>query len=205
MKHKITISMPCYGRPIRTKRAIDSIINQTEKSWEALIVGDNCSNIEELIKSGYYNNHYPTESKFVLENLPINYGHCGYAITNMNIKRAEGEYFVFMANDDLILNNHFEHYLKEIEGTDLDFVYFNSYTRFGGIRNSRLEFSQVGHSELIIRTEFLKKMPDHSKDYGHDWQLIENMINSGAKYKKAESEETTYHVMGNPQDAEPFD
>mgnify|MGYP003704754731 CR=1 FL=1 len=71
MKPKVTISMPCYGRPIRTKRAINSIINQTEKSWEALIVGDNCPVIQELINSGEYNNDYPIESKFVLENLPI--------------------------------------------------------------------------------------------------------------------------------------
>jgi glycosyltransferase involved in cell wall biosynthesis len=133
--------MPCYGRPIRTKRAINSIINQTEKSWEALIVGDNCPVIQELIDSKEYNNHYPTESKFVLENLPINYGHCGYAITNMNIKRAVGEYFVFMANDDIILNNHLENYLSEIEGTDYDFVYFDSFTRYDGIRKSKSTFS----------------------------------------------------------------
>lgn len=205
MNYKVTISMPCFGRPLRTKRAINSIINQTEQNWEALVVGDNCSNIQQLIDSGEYNNDYPENSRFVLENLPVNYGNCGYAITNMNIKRAKGEYFVFMANDDFILSNHFEHYLSEIEGADYDFVYFNSYTRFGGIRNSKLELSKVGHSELIIRTEFLKKMPDHSKDYGHDWQLIENMINAGARYKKANSEQTTYHVMGNPQDPELID
>jgi glycosyltransferase involved in cell wall biosynthesis len=205
MNYKVTISMPCYGRQIRTKRAINSIINQTEKSWEALIVGDNCPVIQELIDSGEYNNDYPIESKFVLENLPINYGHCGYAITNMNIKRAVGEYFVFMANDDVILSNHLENYLSEIEGTDYDFVYFDSFTRYDGIRKSKLEINHIGHSELIIRTDFLRKMPEHTKDYGHDWQLIQNMINSGAKFKKATSEQTTYHVMSNPLDKEIWD
>lgn len=205
MKYKVTISMPCYGRPIRTKRAINSIINQTETNWEALIVGDNCPNIQQLIDSGEYNNDYPENSRFVLENLPVNYGHCGYAITNMNIQRAKGEYFVFMANDDIILSNHLENYLSEIEGTDYDFVYFNSFTRYDGLRNSKLEINHIGHSELIIRTDFLKKMPEHTKDYGHDWQLIVNMINAGAKFKKASSEEATYHVMSNPLDKEIWD
>jgi glycosyltransferase involved in cell wall biosynthesis len=205
MNYKVTISMPCYGRPLRTKRAIDSVINQTEKNWEALIVGDCCPNIQQIIDSGEYNTDYPNESRFVLENLPVNYGHCGYEITNMNIQRARGEYFVFMANDDLILNNHLENYLSEIEGTEYDFVYFNSFTRFNGVRDSKLEINHIGHSELIIRTEFLKNMPYHTKDYGHDWQLIANMIHKGAKYKKANSELTTYHVMSSPNDLEDID
>ena len=54
MNYKVTISMPCFGRPLRTKRAINSIINQTEQNWEALVVGDNCSNIQQLIDSGEY-------------------------------------------------------------------------------------------------------------------------------------------------------
>jgi hypothetical protein len=38
-------------------------------------------------------------------------------------------------------------------------------------------------------------MPLHNKEYGHDWSLIENMINANGKNKKAIDSEPTYHVM----------
>jgi hypothetical protein len=41
-------------------------------------------------------------------------------------------------------------------------------------------------------------MPPHDPEYGHDWRLIDNMIKAGAKYKKANSKEATYHVMSTP-------
>jgi hypothetical protein len=52
----------------------------------------------------------------------------------------------------------------------------------------------IGHSELIIRTEFLRQMPTHNQHYGHDWALIQSMMQSG-KHKKAENSLATYYVM----------
>jgi hypothetical protein len=91
--------------------------------------------------------------------------------------------------------NHFENYLSQIEGTDLDFVYFNSEVKpTNSLRVSRLEYGMIGHSELIIRTEFLRQMPTHNEHYGHDWALIQSMMLNG-KNKKAENCPATYHVM----------
>lgn len=198
---RITLSMPCFGRPIRTKRAIDCILNQTISDYEALVVGDGCPNIQNLIESGDY-----TFDQLKLENLDRNYGGWGFHITNMNIQRAKGDYFLFMANDDIILPNHFEERLKYIEGTEYDFAFFNTKVRPDGgyIRNPELEVSKIGHSELIIRTDFLKKMPKHESNYGHDWILIDNMIRAGAKYRKVDSE-PTYIVMNMPHDQESDD
>ena len=128
-------------------------------------------------------------------NNPINQGGNGFAVINNNIKIAQGKYFVFFANDDIILPNHFENYLSQIEGTDLDFVYFNSEVKpNNSIRNSRLEYGMIGHSELIVRTEFIRQMPTHNEHYGHDWALIQSMMLNG-KHKKAENCPATYHVM----------
>ena len=118
-----------------------------------------------------------------------------FAITNRNIEEAEGKYFLFFANDDIILPNHFENYLSQIEETDLDFVYFNSEVKpTNSLRVSRLEYGMIGHSELIVRTEFLRQMPMHDAEYGHDWSLIQNMMQNG-KNKKAENCPATYYVM----------
>lgn len=126
-KPDITIVMPCFGRPIRTRRAIESILNQTYKGWEAFIIGDSCPHFQELIDSGdakIYQNVAKSEGNILhIFNLKKNKGGFGYWIINYALKRAKGQYFIFMGNDDMILLNHFKHYLSEIKGTDLDMVY----------------------------------------------------------------------------------
>lgn len=195
---RLTLSMASYKRPQRTMRAIESITNQSTNGWEALIVGDHCPFIEEQLQTDAFDPYYAKAEEggniLKIENLPKNTGGYGYHIINMNIERAKGEYFIFFANDDVILPEHFENYLSAIEGTDYDFVYFNSNIMGELIRNTALNYGQIGHSELIIRTDFLKKMPKHTDEYGHDWNLIQNMINAGAKYRKAESHPPTYIV-----------
>ena len=196
---RLTLSMPCYGRPQRTIRAIECIANQTINDWEALVIGDGCPVIKDYLDSGYFNDIRIECAKrgndLIIDNNSFNQGGHGFAITNNNIKIAQGKYFTFFANDDIILPNHFENYLSQIEGTDLDFVYFNSIVKpINSLRVSQLQYGSIGHSELIVRTEFLRQMPTHNEHYGHDWQLIENMAKEG-KHKKALNCPPTYYVM----------
>lgn len=196
---RLTVSMPCFGRPERTIRAINCIANQNINGWEALVIGDGCPVMEDFIESKYFAGLIEQCSNngndLYIANNPINQGGHGFAITNLNIKLARGKYFTFFANDDIILPNHFENYLSQIEGTDLDFVYFNSEVKpNNSIRNSQLQYGMIGHSELIVRTDFLRQMPIHNEHYGHDWSLIQSMMQNG-KHKKAENCPPTYHVM----------
>jgi len=191
--------MPCFGRPQRTIRAIDSILAQSVNGWEALIVGDGCEYMSELINSKYYESAVKEcqnrGNSLIIENNLIRTGGWGYSITNSNIQRAKGKYFVFLSNDDVINSNHFENYLK-IENTDYDFAFFNTFVEpTKTIRVPELKEGSIGHSELIIKTDFLKTMPPHANRYGHDWDLINSMLKAGARYGKIESD-TTYIIKG---------
>jgi glycosyltransferase involved in cell wall biosynthesis len=204
---KLTVSMPCYGRPKRTIRAIESIVNQNMNGWEALVVGDGCSVMQDFIFSNTFSDIVRDANArgndLRISNNSENKGGCGYAITNQNIQRAKGEYFIFMSNDDVIKQNHFENYLSGIVNTDNDFVYFNSWVEpYNAPRTAALSFGNIGHSELIVRTEFLRNMPPHYDEYGHDWQLVLNMLNSGAKYHYAGYNERTYIVKSVPNKEE---
>jgi hypothetical protein len=196
---RLTVSMPCFGRPERTIRAINCIAKQNINGWEAFVVGDGCPVMRDFIESEYFAGlidqcSYNGNDLMICNN-PVNQGGHGFAITNNNIQIASGKYFTFFANDDIILPNHFENYLSQIEGTDLDFVYFNSEVKpTNSLRVSRLEYGMIGHSELIVRTDFLRQMPTHNEHYGHDWALIQSMMENG-KHKKAENCLATYHVM----------
>ncbi len=203
MTPTISISLPCFGRPERTRRAIECIGNQTINCWEAHIIGDGCPVFQEILESQWYN-EWITDvekrgNKVITKNLEKNYGGHGYHITNTNIQNATGEYFLFYANDDIILPTHFAHYLQGIDNTPYDFVYFNSYIEpLKQLRWSNLAHGGIGHSELIVRTDFLKDVTPHSKNYGHDWSLIENMMKRTRLHRKAESQIFTYKVMHIP-------
>lgn len=197
---RVTISMASYHRPKRTIRAIESIAKQNINGWEALIVGDGCPYMADYITSNYFSDIVKDcnsrGNSMLISNLSENTGGYGYHIINMNIEKAKGKYFTFMANDDVILENHLQNYLSGIEDTDYDFVYYNSFIEpFASIRNAHLQFGSIGHSELIIRTDFLQKMPKHTTQYGHDWSLIESMSRNSTKHKKVVSM-PTYIVKG---------
>lgn len=204
---RITISIPCYGRPQRTRRIIDNVLAQTIDGWEALIIGDCCPVIQEIIDRGEYAEEQIRAEKkgnrLIIENLDRNYGGCGYEITNRNIQRAAGKYFVFAANDDVLLPRHFENYLGEIENTDYDFVYFNSLVAPVNIKRiSWIGYGSIGHSELIVKTSFAKQMPPHNAEYGHDYVFITDMVWAGGKYAKARTAECTYIVKSLPNKQE---
>ena len=171
---RLTLSIPCYGRPERTIRSINCIANQTVNGWEALVIGDGCPIMQDFIDSNYFldiqKDCEARGNDLYISNNLINKGGHGYDITNINIQLA-------------------------IEGTDLDFVYFDSFVApRNATRIAELQYGRIGHSELIVRTDFLRQMPPHNEHYGHDWALIQSMMQNG-KHKKALNCPQTYRVM----------
>jgi len=196
---RLTLSMPCFVRRKGTIRAIECIASQTINDWEALVVGDGCPIMQDFLDSNYFTDIQKDCEKrgnnLIIKNNKVNLGGHGFSITNENIRVATGKYFVFFANDDVILPNHFENYLSQIEGTDYDFVYFDSFVApRNALRIAQLQYGMIGHSELIIKTDFLRQMPTHDQHYGHDWALIQSMANTG-KSIKASGTPATYRVM----------
>lgn len=198
---KITISLPCYGRPQRTLRAIDCLRAQTYTGWEAFIMGDGCPHFQHLIDTGYMKMVKEEESldgnTIHFFNNTHNMGGCGYTLTNHAIQNANGEYFLFFANDDVILPTHIENYLNIIDGTEFEFGYTDSWLDpFNQIRHPKLAPCEIGHSEIIVRTDVLRTFPPHSPNYGHDWDIIAKLIerNKGIRGNSP----PTYHVMHIP-------
>lgn len=198
---KITVIVPCFGRPERTKRVVHNLFEQTLTDWEAFFIGDCCPQFQELIDSGFFGaaskEARERGSVLIASNLPNHYGGYGYEARNRAKLHANGEYICFVDNDDVITPAHLQNYYDAIHGTDYDFVYFNSEIKpLKKVRFTSLKFGEIGHAELIIKTDFYKRMPPQTPDYGHDWKLIQDMLDFGANYKKAEEVIPTYVVMG---------
>jgi hypothetical protein len=177
-------------------------MDQTENNWELLLTGDDCPEFNKLPFRALVN-HFCEEAeskgnKIVFSNNDYHTGHCGYQIINEHITAATGKYFMLMSNDDMLLPGHFENYLR-IERTVLDWAYFDTWvTPNDAPRNAQLKDGMIGHSELIIKTDFLRTMPPHGPEYGHDWVLVQNMMKATEDYKKALGAPQTYMVMSIP-------
>jgi len=200
-RYRVTLSMPCWGRPERTKRAIECIVKQYFQGWEALVVGDGCPHFQKLLESDWLKEMIDTAEKggnsLVCYNLPTNHGGCGYHITNLNIQAAKGEYLLFMGNDDVIQLNHFSNYHSAIENTGLDYIYFNSFLHpINQKRITKYAPSEIGHSEIIVKTELAKQAPPHTNKYGHDWDFLKFISENGRGKKILSS--PTYYVMSLP-------
>jgi len=196
---RLTLSMPCFGRPERTKRSIDCILSQDINGWEAFIMGDCCPDFQKLIDSGYLESIKLEQEKrgniINYFNAEENGGGCGYKLTNHAIQNATGKYLIFYANDDIILPNHMSNYLEIEKNPDLDFMYFNTWVDpYNSIRQPFLAEGMVGHSEMIFRTELIKTITPHNSRYGHDWGFIRE-VNEKGKGDKSNNENYTYLVM----------
>jgi glycosyltransferase involved in cell wall biosynthesis len=201
MDFKLTLCTPCYERPQRTLRALESVVEQDMNGWEAYFVGDACADFQKLLDTCAFDKYIEKAesngNKIYAYNLPTHSGGWGFNVRNHIFSKAIGKYVLFMDNDDVILRNHFSLYYNSIQGTDYDFAYLNTYLdQYKHNRKSELQFGSIGHHEIIIRNDFLKRVPMQKSHYGHDWTLIEDMINLGAKSLKVNNIEATYIIKG---------
>jgi len=102
---KITFIIPTIGR-ITLKNTIESLINQTNNEWKAIIIYDGIkSNIEindERIKI------------IEIEKKGININNAGL-VRNYGMKIAETEWIGFVDDDDILINDYVEIFYRELE------------------------------------------------------------------------------------------
>jgi len=186
--YNLSVILPTYNREKLLRRAIQSIEEQeTNLTAEIFVYGDNCPILDSL-KFNVRSNRL----KWHIENLPApNNGNPARAI-NKAIELSNSEVTLFLGDDDYIRPKHFETYYHGVIDNKVDMAYFNSYVYLSEkdwfIRNSEPAWGKIGHSEIAILTSLLKDAPKHVPDYGHDWLLIQWLLNFNTM--KVESEPT---------------
>ena len=196
--YRITIAVPCFGRPQRTRRIIKNILDQDINNWEAFVIGDGCDHFNELLASEEKNEFIKIAeekgNKLHMFNLEKNYGGWGYEIMNYAMRNASGKFLIFAGNDDKISSDHFSHYLSEIENTDLDLVFYDTYIEpQKKARYPSLKLGDIGHAEIIFRTSILDGVTQ-PPIYAADWEIISQVLKKTNKYKKADSTKITYTI-----------
>jgi len=166
---KVSVIIPTYNRAHLLTQAIDSVLAQTFKDFE-LIVVDNYSsdNTESVIKS--YDDRrirYFKNQNNGLVSVNRNYG----------IQKSRGEYIAFLDDDDLWLPEKLEKQVKLLDsnkelglvysdihiigsnGNLLKDTYFHSVKPFrGNVFNELLIANFIGSLTVVVRKEALSKV-----------------------------------------------
>ena len=119
MEDLVSIITPTYNCGKYISETIESVINQTYKNWEMIIIDDcstdNTKNVVEKYQKSYSNITYKILDK-----------NSGAAIArNTAIKMARGKYIAFLDSDDLWENNKLEKQICFMKENDFYFSYTN--------------------------------------------------------------------------------
>lgn len=154
----VSVIIPSYNREKTIERAVMSVLNQTYKDLE-LIVVDDCSkdNTVEVLKS-------IKDDRFKIIELEKNSGAC--VARNVGVENAQGDYIAFQDSDDEWLLDKLEKQMAIFEKEKVDLV-FCAFNRFGlgknltcpklseGIveRKTLLEDSRISTQTLVGKKE----------------------------------------------------
>jgi len=110
----VSIVIPTYNHAKFINKALESVINQTYKNWEAIIIDNNSTDDTDKV----INQYNDTRIKY----LKINNNGVIAKSRNLGIKEAKGEWIAFLDSDDWWTNDKLEVCLSKID-KDVDFIH----------------------------------------------------------------------------------
>jgi len=118
-KPKVSVCIPTYNRKDYLKETLDSILAQTYKDYEIVIVDDGSTDgTEQMVKQLDWPVTYYWQQ---------NSGDA--AARNKLIELARGQYISFIDSDDLLLPDAIERMVKVMEDQSADAIVYGSYFR----------------------------------------------------------------------------
>lgn len=116
MNKKVSIVLPIYNAEKYLKRCLDSILNQKYENIEVIAIDDGSKDCSWEILSNYKEIHKDKMRIFRQENIGVS------KTRNRAISLADGEYLLFIDNDDYFDSGYIERFVSEIELGDYDVV-----------------------------------------------------------------------------------
>lgn len=132
---KVSIIIPAYNCAPYITDAMKSVLNQTYKDYEIIVVDDGSTdNTREIMEE--YIKKYSEKIRYLYQE---NKGVC--AARNKGIKEAEGKYLAFLDQDDIWLREFLQKMVEKIE-QGFDWVVCDNYKEY--------IYVDTGHVEKLI-------------------------------------------------------
>lgn len=114
---KISVVIPTFGRPQTLERAVKSVLNQTHKNLEVVVVDDNNPDTEARKETEVVMNDLKSiDNRVVYIQHPFNKN--GSAARNTGIFNSDGKYVALLDDDDEFKPNKIAVQLEKMEALD---------------------------------------------------------------------------------------
>lgn len=163
---RFSIIVPVYNVEKYLERCLDSIVNQTYRDFEVILVDDGSTD-----SSGNICDEYEQTYGFIKVIHQKNQGVSG--ARNTGLKHAKGEWIVFVDSDDWISVNMLEVLAKEIKKTDAELYSFNMQKVAAKEEVVEKLIWSIENDMLIFRTEEQKfeYYFDNLMQYKPGWEV----------------------------------
>lgn len=143
---KISVVMPVYNKELYLEKTLQSILNQTYKNFEIIIVNDGSTDNTKQICDEYAKKDSRI-SVYHIENGGVSNAR------NIGLKYVTGEYIQFIDGDDCINQGIFEKYISILESKNYD-ILFSSYNKVDHLGNL-LDRVDIGYDGEYKKEEIL--------------------------------------------------
>lgn len=207
MTPKISVILTTYNRYKKLKRAVKSVLSQTFKEWELIIV-DDCSNKDAKQIQNYCKKIANKDSRISYVRRSSNFGQHTRP-KNEGTKLAHSSYIAYLDDDNEYRRDHLQVLWKYMESFDVDVVYGDRWLidETGSGKNTlgiAAEFNYgllsqqnfIDTSDVLIKKEAIEKIGgwDESLPKFADWNLWIRMAKNGASFKHIPIIITDYYV-----------
>lgn len=200
---KVSVLTATYKRDDLLKEAIESVLSQTIKDFEYIIIDDACSDdTKKLVKSF-------KDKRIVYLTNKENPARTHCRPLNLGLSKAKGKYIAYLDDDNVWYPFHLEVLLKTIENEDLDVVYCDMMVEQGGqlsygiqkdfdaqflLNRNYIDTSEILHKKEVA---FAIGGWDENVTRFTDWNFVVRAMKWGAKFKRVPVAALKYRVMTN--------
>ena len=165
MEKRFSIIISAYNIEAYIERAIKSVLEQTFKNFELIIVND-CSKDQTLEKIKKF-----TDERITVINNERNVG-LG-AVRNIGIAKAKGEYIVHLDGDDALYENTTLEKINTLIGKDTPDIIYLGFKDVGGFNKIHLSTAENSTKEARLTCDINFSVP--SKCWRREFLLKNNI------------------------------
>lgn len=197
----ISIITSTYNRPKRLHRAIESVINQSYKDWELIIVDDCSTTDTKAVIDGF------DDERIRLIQRTENFGN-DTRPKNEGILASNGEYICFLDDDNTFKVDHLAILLKvleakpELSGVYGDRLIYEKGEQKGvGVRSDfdrslLMQRNYIDTSDILLRRKDLFEIGGFDEQYKKyvDWNLWIRFAKDGKVFERVPQVITNYNI-----------